>query len=82
MAPFLRITLLTTSLPQCFAFPRGNKMLLHFYKEMVEKNVTQGFIIDEEYVLFFTIHKMNLFKYQGTKTDGMRDIRINNNLII
>ena len=57
-------------------------MLLHFYKKMVEKNVTQGFIIDEEYVLFFTIHKMNLFKYQGTKTDGMRDIRINNNLII
>ena len=35
-------------------------MLLHFYKKMVEKNVTQGFIIDEEYVLFFTIHKMNL----------------------
>ena len=57
-------------------------MLLHFYKKMVEKNVTQGFIIDEEYVLFITIHKMNLFKYQGTKTDGMRDIRINNNLII
>ena len=57
-------------------------MLLHFYKKMVEKNVTQGLIIDEEYVLFFTIHKMNLFKYQGTKTDGMRDIRINNNLII
>ena len=57
-------------------------MLLHFYKKMVEKNVTQSFIIDEEYILFFTIHKMNLFKYQGTKTDGMRDIRINNNLII
>ena len=32
--------------------------LMFMYKKMVEKKVTQGFILDEEYVLFFTILKM------------------------
>ena len=34
------------------------KRFWFMYKKMVEKKVTQGFIIDEEYVLFFTILKM------------------------
>ena len=34
------------------------KQFWFMYKKMVEKKVTQGFIIDEEYVLFFTILKM------------------------
>ena len=34
------------------------KRFWFMYKKMVEKKVTQGFIIDKEYVLFFTIHKM------------------------
>ena len=34
------------------------KRFWFMYKKMVEKKVTQGFTIDEEYVLFFTILKM------------------------